>query len=50
MCKMMDEAVTCTRWWCVQKREENVYYTTICMMPDETACNNVHNDNAKDDG
>ena len=36
MCEMMEEAVTCTRWWHVQKREENVYvyYTTIYMMPD----------------
>ena len=34
MYEVMDEAVTCTRWWCVRKREENIYYTTICTMTD----------------
>ena len=36
-----DNEMTCARWWCV-RRQRKAYYTTMCTMTDETACNNVH--------
>ena len=47
--KIDDNEMTCARWWCV-RRQRKVYYTTMCTMTDETACNNVHDDNVQDDG
>ena len=47
--KINDNKMACARWWCV-RRQRKVYHTTMCTVTDETACNNVYDDNVQDDG
>ena len=42
--KIDDNEMTCAGWWCV-RRQRKVYYTTMCTVTNEAACNNVHDDN-----